>query len=198
MNKYLNNIVGFDNLSDVIGYNAALLSKQVVLLSISFSWVFAILESLLGINSNVVYLFVVGNLFDLVFGLCVNVFYLKASFSTSKGFRGLFKLFIAFFLVYLTNNLRLSFVDISPDHQMLNTTINYITSTIHYFIVLLIGLYTILGIVENAAKLELDIFVKLAKILRMKIKGIEDKFTEGVEDTTSETNVIDEDLIDEP
>lgn len=170
-------IVGFDSFNDLIGTHSVFIMKQIFMVSFLFSWIFAIIENALGINYEYLQLFIVGNVFDLTFGIFINIFWLKHKFDSSKGFRGVTKVFIVFSIMYFTNKLRLSFTHVNETHEMLGMTINYLTASLHYFLLLLIGLYTLLGIVENAAKTGIPLFVKIAELLRIKIKTVEDKIT---------------------
>ena len=58
--------------------------------------------------------------------------------------------------------------------KIVDSTLRYITATMHYSFVATIGVFTLLSIAENDAKIGIPACVTLVRILNMKIKKIED------------------------
>lgn len=179
MNRIIHNYTGFADLTDLFGVNFLMLLKPLTILAVSVGSVLGLMEVVTGMNANFLLIFIFGNMIDIVYGTYVNSSYLQQGFNTTKFFRGLFKVTILFTLIMLTNQLRQGFTGIPPEQDLLYATINYITASLHYFVMLMVGMYTLLGITENGAKHEIDIFVKLASLFKLKIKKVEDQFIDG-------------------
>ena len=165
--------MGFDGISDFFGKYYPLLSS-VFSVSLTFGTITGAIEAYSGISIMLWVFFAAATFFDLVFGTWVNVIYLRQEFDSTKFFRGIFKPFVMFVVIFLTNTFKegLESTDIEP--EFLDKTLLYITATMHYSFIATIGIFTLLSIAENAAKIGIPSAVTLVKILNMKIKKIED------------------------
>ncbi len=165
---------GFSDLNDLLGTFAPL-KNQVLGTSLTLGGFAAFIESFSGISFMLWVFLAASSIVDLFFGLIVNVFFLKQEYESSKFFRGVFKAGMMFIMIYLTNTFRVGIEESVIKPEYMKATSIYITNTIHYAAVLIIGLYILLGIAENGAKLKIPVFVSLVFFLRIKIKNIENK-----------------------
>lgn len=173
MTTKLLQIMGFDGIPDFFGKYYPLLSG-VFSFSLTFGAVTGAIEAHSGISILLWVFFAASTIFDLCFGTYVNVGFLKQEFDSTKFFRGIFKPFVMFVVIFLTNTFKKGLLDSNIDPEFLETTLIYITATMHYSFVATIGVFTLLSIAENAAKYGIPTAVTLVKILNMKIKKIEE------------------------
>lgn len=164
--------MGFEGIPDFFGKYYPLLSS-VFSLSLTFGAITGIIETHSGISILLWVFFVASTLFDLLFGTYVNTIYLKHQFDSTKFFRGIFKPFVMFVVIFLTNTFKKGLLQSNIEPEFLANTLVYVTATIHYSFVTTIGIFTLLSIAENAAKIGIPSAVTLVKILNMKIKKIE-------------------------
>lgn len=170
-------LMGFNNLQDFIGISTQF--KLMSILSLTFSvagflaGLTTIIETWAGISILLWLFLTLGAITDIGFGFVVNVFFLKYAFCTRRFFRGVFKAFVTLFLILLTNTLKRGVETSVIDIAALKVTFEYLVSFIHYIVVLLIALYQMAGIAENGAKINIRICVFLSKIMKIKIKDIE-------------------------
>lgn len=117
--------------------------------------------------------FAAGTIIDLIVGLYANLIYLDGKFESDRFFRGIFKPFVMFSVIFLTNLFKrgLELSNITP--EWIKDIAVGTVATIHYSFVLTIGIFILLSIAENMAKMEIRAAVTLTKILNMKIKKIE-------------------------
>lgn len=164
-------MMGFDNTQDFIGLvpNFKLMS----MLTISFGSIVAFVEAWTGISVMLWVFLTLASIFDIIFGIYANIIILGNDFVSKKFFRGIFKSFIVLFIIVITNSLHLgvSYSNINPD--FLKVTFEYMSATIHYSFVMLISLYLLSGISENGAKIDIPVFVSLSRMLKLKIKKVE-------------------------
>lgn len=165
--------MGFDGIPDFFGKYYHLL-WSVFSVSLTFGSITGAIETHSGISILLWVFFAAATIFDFTFGTYVNVGYLKQDFDSTKFFRGIFKPFVMFVIIFLTNTFKdgLETSDIEP--EFLDSTLRYITATMHYSFVATIGVFTLLSIAENGAKIGIPACVTLVRILNMKIKKIED------------------------
>jgi len=173
MTTKLLQIMGFDGIPDFFGKYYPLLSG-VFSFSLTFGAVTGAIEAHSGISFILWVFFAASTIFDLGFGTYVNVVFLKQEFDSTKFFRGFFKAFVMFAIIFLTNTFKKGLVESNIEPEFLETTLIYITATMHYSFVSAIGFFILLSINENGAKYNIPACVSLVKILNMKIKKIEE------------------------
>lgn len=170
--NYILHLAGFENANDFLGsyhYHFA----NIFTISITIGSLIGFVETYSGVSFLLWIFMILGTVADLIIGVIANLFYLNHPFETKKFMRGIFKAFVLFVIIFITNLLKIGieYSKISP--EAIKTIFTYITATIHYSFVLLIGLYILLSIVENLAKMKIRVAISLASILKMKIKSIE-------------------------
>ncbi len=173
MTTKLLQIMGFEGIPDFFGKYYPLLSG-VFSFSLAFGAVTGAIEAHSGISILLWVFFAASTIFDLGFGTYVNVGYLRQEFDSTKFFRGLFKAFVMFSVIFLTNTFKKGLLASNIEPEFLESTLVYITATMHYSFVATIGFFILLSINENGAKYDIKACVTLVKILNMKIKKIED------------------------
>ncbi len=166
-------IMGFEGIPDFFGKYYPLLNS-VFSISLTLGAITGFIETHSGISILLWVFFAASTIFDLAFGTYVNVIFLNHEFDSTKFFRGIFKPFVMFVVIFLTNTFKQGLLSSNIEPDFLNTTLVYIAATIHYSFVMVIGIFTILSIAENGAKIGIPACVTLVKILNMKIKKIED------------------------
>lgn len=169
---YILNAMDFRNFNDLLGTFYAFFPK-VLNISLAVGIFGGFIESYFGISFMLWLFIVAAAFFDIILGIYANVVYLGNDLDTKRMFRGFFKSFVIMVIIFLTNtfNEGVNQSNISP--ELLNSIANVISSTLHYSSVILIGLYLLLGIAENGAKIEIPFCVSLIKILKMRIDKIE-------------------------
>jgi len=165
--------MGFDGFKDFLGTFHPYFNK-ILVISVYFGGFVGFIETFTGISFMLWIFFTAAAIFDLGLGVYANVFYLKKPYDSHRMFRGVFKAFVLMVLIFLTNTFKVGIERsvISPEYM--KTTSIYIVATIHYSVVLLIGLYVLLGIAENGAKIKIRFCESLVRILNMRINKIED------------------------
>lgn len=167
-------IVGFKDLQDVFGTFYTLL-PSIATLSLISSSILGFIETYSGISIILWVFFAFAAFLDLIVGFYANIVYLKRPYESTKMFRGILKAFILFAIIFLTNTFKLGVETSVINPEIIKDGAVYATASLHYFSVILIGLYVLLGIAENGAKLEIRFFETMVKILNVKIKNIENK-----------------------
>ena len=153
-------------------------------ISLTFGMFSGLIETHSGISILLWVFFIGGTILDLLIGIYTNIFYLKNQFETDRFFRGIFKAFIMFLVVFLTNTFKRGIEDTNITPEILQNVAIYIIATIHYSFVLVIGVFILLSIAENMAKMGIRAAVILVNILNMKIKKIE-KFNDETDINTA-------------
>ncbi len=172
MIKKILEIAGFKDLADVFGNFYALL-PSVASISIVSSSLLAFIETYSGVSIILWVFLALAAFLDLIIGYYANIIYLKQPYDSTKMFRGIFKAFVLFSIIFITNTFKLGIERSIINPEIIRDGAVYATASLHYFSVILIGMYVLLGIAENGAKLEIRFFQKMVKILNMKIKKIE-------------------------
>lgn len=179
---YLLQLMGFDGVPDFFGKYYPLTSF-ILQLSIPLGMVSAFIENHSGISMFLWLFFIAGTMIDLGVGLYTNVVFLKQDFETDRFFRGILKPFVMCMVIFLTNYFKIGIERTPITPELIKTTAVFTASSIHYSFTIIIGLFILLSIAENMAKLGWGPAVTLTKILNMKIKKIED-----LNETDSTTN----------
>jgi len=170
--NYILQAAGFENLQDMLGIFSPYFPK-ILVLSIYMGSSIGIIETYTGISLMLWLFITAASIFDLGLGLYANVVYMGNPYESKKMFRGIFKAFVLMTLIFLTNTFKVG-IDTSAIYpEYLKTMAIYATSTIHYTSVLLIGIYILLGVAENGAKIEIPFCVSLVRLLKIKIKKLE-------------------------
>jgi phage-related holin len=174
--KHINNLLelaGFNDYNDFFGTFSSFL-KPIFFISFSVASFVGFIETYSGISFMLWVFLMAGTLFDLALGWYTNVYYLDHPFESKKFFRGMFKSFVTLTFIFLTNFLKVGVHEsiITPDY--LKTLMIFMSAVMHYVIVFLIGLYLLLGVAENAAKLGIPVAKSIVKILRMRINTVEE------------------------
>lgn len=117
------------------------------------------------------------SIFDIGLGFYANVIFLGNEYNSKRMFRGIFKAFVLMVMIFLTNTFKLGISESNITPEYVETMSVYATATIHYSTVLLIGMYILLGIAENGAKIKIPVFVSIVRVLRVKINKIENDET---------------------
>ena len=174
--KIINQILslaGFIDAKDYLGTFASLI-KPLFFMSITSASIVGFVETYSGISFMLWVFLVVGSLFDLFLGWYTNVYYLNHHFETQKFFRGVMKSFVTVSFIFLTNFLKIGVFDSNINIEWYKATLIFITSVIHYTVVFLIGLYLLLGVAENLAKMNIPVAKSVVKILKMRINSFEE------------------------
>lgn len=169
---YILELVGFDSVNDFLGTYHPLFAS-IFAISITFGGIVGFFELYSGISFLLWIFMIVGTIGDLTFGVIANLFYLNQEFESKKFIRGIFKAFVLFAVIFITNIFKLGIEHSAIKPEILKDPFIYIIATIHYSFVLLIGIYILLSIAENLAKMEIPVAISLTKILKVKIKRIE-------------------------
>ena len=164
--------MGFNSVPDFFGKYYPLLNS-IFSFSITFGAVTGAIETHSGISILLWIFFAASTIFDLLFGTYVNTIFFKHQFDSTKFFRGIFKPFVMFSVIFLTNTFKKGLLQSNIEPEFLKTSFIYISSTMHYSFVMVIGIYTILSIAENGAKIGIKACIILVNILNIKIKKIE-------------------------
>lgn len=181
--KYILGLAGFESTNDFLGtYHP--FYPNLLAVSLSFGAAVGFLETYSGVSLLLWVFMICGTIADLGFGVYANLYYLKHEFETTKFMRGVFKAFVLFAVIFITNIFNMGIEDSNIRPEILKEPFKYLTATIHYSFVLLIGVYILLSIAENLAKMEIPVAISLTKMLKMKIKKIEN-FENNEESTTA-------------
>lgn len=172
-------MMGFNNLEDFLGFSIN--SKFLMTATISFGTIGGFIEAWTGISIYLWLFLTLATIFDIAFGVYVNVNALDNKFESKRFFRGIFKSFVVLFIIFITNSLNLGVQHSDINPEFLKTTFEYIAATIHYSFIMLISLYLLTGISENGAKIDIPVFKSLSKILKMKINKVENLTKETTE-----------------
>lgn len=171
---YILNASGFETLSDYLGTFAPFFNA-IAVFSASVGIFGGFVETYLGI-SFILWLFIIaGAFFDLILGMYANVVYLKQELDLEKFFRGVFKILVVMVVIFLTNNFNQGIQQSKIEPEAVGVVFRAMTSTFHYTSVMIIGIYTLLGIAENGAKIDMPFCVSLVRILKLKIKKLENE-----------------------
>lgn len=170
--NYLLQLMGFLDVGDFFGKYHPLFGS-IFASSLTFGIFSGFIETHSGISVLLWIFFAAGTVFDLLVGLYANLIYLDGKFESDRFFRGIFKPFVMFTVIFLTNQFKrgLEASHIAP--EWIKDMVVGTVATIHYSFVLTIGIFILLSIAENMAKMEIKAAVTLTKILNMKIKKIE-------------------------
>lgn len=171
--NYIFSLAGFNDINDYLG-TYSMLVKPLFYFSVSSASLVGFIETYSGISFMLWVFLALGTIFDLAIGWYTNVYYLNTHFETRKFFRGILKSFITLSFIFLTNSLKVGVTSSEIHPEFLETTIIFISALIHYTIVFLIGLYLLLGIAENCAKMGIPVAKSIVKILKMKINSVEE------------------------
>lgn len=171
--NYLLQTMGFENFQDMLGTFSPYFSK-ILTLSIYLGSIIGFIETYTGISFLLWVFLCLASAFDIMLGLYANVVFLKMPLETKRMFRGMFKAFVLMCIIFLTNTFKIGIEDSNITPEFVQTSSIFIIATLHYSSVLLIGLYYLLGIAENGAKIEIPFCVSLVKILKMRINKLED------------------------
>ncbi len=169
---YILKLMGFVSIPDFFGRYYPLLGT-IFTGSLTFSIFSGFVETHSGISMLLWVFFACGTITDLLLGLYVNLVHLKQKFETDRFFRGIFKPFVMFGVIFLTNTFYRGLEESAVKPELIANFAFYVTATIHYSFVMTIGVFTLLSIAENMAKMEIPAAVTLVRILNMKIKKIE-------------------------
>lgn len=175
--NYILEAAGFENFNDMLGIFAPYFSKLLVA-SLYAGSLAGFIEAYTGISVMLWVFIVSASIFDLGLGVYANIIYLGKEYSSKRMFRGIFKAFVLMIIIFLTNTFKVGIESSQISPEYLETLTRYTTATIHYSSVLLIGLYILLGIAENGAKIEIPFCVSLVRILKVRINNIEEKSNE--------------------
>lgn len=171
---YILNSMDFESTHDMLGTFSPFLNRFLTV-SVSVGIFGGFVETYLGI-SFILWLFIlVGAFFDVLLGIYANVVYLGHDLDTKKMFRGVFKIFVVLVIIFLTNTFNQGIQQSHIEPDILGQGARVITSTLHYSSVMLIGMYIMLGIAENGAKIEIPFCVSLVRILKLRIKQVENE-----------------------
>lgn len=170
--NYILELAGFHGVNDFLGTFYPLFST-VFAFSISLGSIIGFFELYSGLSIMLWCFFIMGTIADLVFGVIANLVFEKQEFETTKFMRGVFKAFVLFVVIFLTNMFKLGIENSEVKPEILKDLLIYTTATIHYSFVSLIGLYILLSIAENLAKMKIGVAVSLMKVLKVRIKKIE-------------------------
>ena len=171
---YILNAMDFESTHDMLGTFSPYFNKFLAI-SLTAGIFGGFIETYLGI-SFILWLFIlVGAFFDILLGIYANVVFLGHDLDTKKMFRGVFKIFVVLVIIFLTNTFNQGIQQSNISPQLLSDVAGVISSTLHYSSVILIGLYIMLGIAENGAKIEIPFCVSLVNILKLRIKKVEDQ-----------------------
>lgn len=171
--NYILSLTGFSDVNDYLG-TYSMLIKPLFIFSITSASLVGFVETYSGISFMLWVFLALGTIFDLAIGWYTNVYYLNTHFETRKFFRGILKSFITLAFIFLTNSLKIGVSDSQISLEWYKTSLVFITSVIHYSVVFLIGLYLLLGVAENCAKMEIPVAKSIVKILKMRINSIEE------------------------
>lgn len=171
--NYILNLAGFSGVNDYLGTFSFLL-KPLAILSVTSASLVGFVETYSGVSFMLWVFLIFGTFFDLGLGWYANVSYLNQPFESHKFWRGLMKSFVTVCFIFLTNFLKLGVFDSEISLGWYKETLVFLSSIIHYSVVFLIGLYLLLGIAENLAKMEVSVAKSIVKILKMRINSIED------------------------
>ena len=172
MIKKILEISGFRDSVDLFGTFYSLL-PSIASISLVISTILGFIEAYSGI-SIILWVFLAFAAFvDLIVGYYANIIHLKQSYDSTKMFRGIFKAFVLFTIIFLTNTFKLGIEKSIIYPEIIKDGAIYATASLHYFSVILIGLYVLLGIAENGAKLEIRFFKTMVRLLNIRIKKIE-------------------------
>lgn len=169
---YILKLAGFQDTHDFWGTYYPLFAS-VATISISIGSVVGFFELYSGLSIMMWVFMVLGVIVDLAFGIIANLYYLNQKFDTTRFIRGIFKASVLFVVIFLTNIFKLGIEGSNIKPEILKDPFIYITATIHYSFVLLLGIYVLLSIAENMAKMEIAVAISLTKMLKVKIKKIE-------------------------
>src|SRR5690606_10463561 len=160
---YILNAMAFDNAHDMLGTFSPYFNRFLTL-SLSVGIFGGFVETYLGISFMLWLFIATGAFFDILLGIYANVVFLGHDLDTKKAFRGVFKIFVVMSIIFLTNTFNQGIQTSNIQPNLLGQIAGVITSTLHYSSVILIGLYIMLGIAENGAKIEIPLCVSLVKI----------------------------------
>lgn len=183
-------MMGFESTQDFLGKSFD--PKVVGIVSITFGSLGIFVEQWTGISVFFWMFLTLASIFDVMFGVFTNVTILRQPFETHKFFRGIFKAFVVLFIIVITNTLHMGVVATNITPEFVKTTFVHTSSVIHYSFVMLISLYLLVGIAENGAKLEIPVFKSVTRMLRVKIKRVEN-MSDGLGDSPTESNTEDPD-----
>lgn len=167
------NLAGFTDTQDYFGnYYYAL--KPLFTASLYAGSFIGFIEAYSGISFMFWLFLCLGTLFDIAFGTYANLIHLEKPFETEKFFRGLFKSFVVLLMIFLTNFLKLGVETSAITPEFLKVSAIYMVATLHYSVVFLISLYLLLGVSENGEKVGIQACASINKLVRMRIKKIEE------------------------
>lgn len=165
-------ILGFKDLPEAFGTFYPLL-PSITTISVVISSMLAFIELYSGISILFWVFFVAASLFDLGLGCYANIIFLKQPYESDKMIKGIVKSFILFVIIFITNTLKLGVETSNIVPQILKDASIYSMASIHYSFVIIIGMFILMGISENGEKIGIQACASINKILRMKIKKIE-------------------------
>ena len=170
--NYILETMGFESISDFIG-NFSPLFIPILALTIPIASILGFIETYSGISIMFWVFMIFGAVIDLLLGVIANVFYLKQEFETQKFMRGIFKAFVLYVVVFLTNTFKMGIEHTEVRPEILEPLMYNTISTLHYTFVLLMGVFILFSIAENMAKMEIPVAKSFVKILSIKIKKLE-------------------------
>ena len=170
--NYILQMMGFLCISDFFG-KYHLLVGNIFVGSLTFGLFTGFIETHSGISILLWVFFAVGTLADLLVGLYANLIYLGGKFESDRFFRGIFKPFVMFTVIFLTNTFKRGLENSNIKPEFIEDMAVYMTATIHYSFFFFFGIFILLSIAENMAKMGIRPALSLVKILNMKIKKIE-------------------------
>src|SRR5690606_1843063 len=101
MIKKILEIAGFKDIADVFGNFYALL-PSVASISIVSSSLLAFIETYSGVSIILWVFLALAAFLDLIIGYYANIIYLKQPYDSTKMFRGIFKAFVLFSIIFIT------------------------------------------------------------------------------------------------
>lgn len=161
-----------------IGFNEAIykhaISNHYILLTLAglASGFVNVVEGATGLKFIFVLFFLIGSIFDIGLGVYTNVIYFGKEFSSSKFFKGIVKMFIVFVVIILLNLLVQGLAVESPG--VVDSVLIFFTAAVRGIIIMILALVILIGIVENADKMEMKGFGTLAVFLRLRVKYLSD------------------------
>lgn len=170
--NYILQLMGFLSVEDFFGKYHPLFGS-IFASSLTLGIFSGFIETHSGISMLLWVFFAAGTVVDLLVGLYANLVYLDGKFESDRFFRGIFKPFVMFSVIFLTNTFKRGLETSAITPEWIKDMAVGTVATIHYSFVLTIGIFILLSIAENMAKMEIRAAVTLTKILNMKIKKIE-------------------------
>lgn len=168
---YMVQTFGFSSVKQFIKDTFPMTGLKII---IPLSFICALAKLIFGTPLEYLIFIVLGIAVEVGMGAYAAVVIKGESFNSRKFGRFAVKIVVFLATILITNLLRVSFLKLDIQSEPLRIFINYTLDTLFCFSLLLIGLYLVLSIAENGAKMKISFFVSLAKILKININKVED------------------------